>query len=69
MTATKKEAQAALNAARTKAQKALEAYGAVAPMEKVEGDARWGYYNRCVREYEEAINDFARFDTSSDDES
>lgn len=75
MTATKKEAQAALNAARTKAQNAAVAASEAAMTVSliggfnVDADAAEIYYRRCVAEFEEAINDYARFDTSSDDES
>lgn len=76
--ATKAEAQSALNVARTKAQNASEAVRAAyatIPVDKnpamfasVDFDAAQAHYQRCVRELEEAINEYARFDVSGDDE-
>lgn len=62
--ASKKEAQAALNAARIKAQAAHEALSHA--KDHVERDARHLHYQRCVREFEEAINDYDEFDTGDD---
>lgn len=68
--ATKQEALLVLNAARAKAQKASEGVRKLAEVPQAfdaDFDAAQAYYQRCVREFEEAINDAARFDTSGDD--
>jgi hypothetical protein len=62
--ASKKEAQAALTAARFKAQTALETMNAAT--ERYDRDARELHYQRAVREYEEAIFDYDAFDTGDD---
>ncbi len=61
---SKKLAQAALTAARLKAQAAHEALSNV--KDTPEMDARELHYQRCVREFEEAINDYDEFDTGDD---
>ena len=71
--ATKKEAIAALNAARTKAQHASDEHGRISGLKgssfysPVDDDAAHLYYQRCIREFEEAINDMARFETSAEE--
>lgn len=78
MIATKKEAQAALNAARTKAQKANVALFELMrkPLaaddfnhlhREVEVDGANAYYKRCIRELEEAINAYAPYDNEADE--
>jgi hypothetical protein len=62
--AGKKEAQAALTAARLKAQAAHEAIGTA--RSTAETDALTLHYQRCVREFEEAINDYDEYDTGDD---
>lgn len=70
--ATKKEAQDALTKARTKAQHAAEAstaaFEASGARLDPQSDAAQLYYQRCVRELEEAINEMARFEPSGDDD-
>jgi hypothetical protein len=62
--ASKKEAQAQLTAARTRAQTAHERmHSATDPIDK---DARELHYQRCVRELEEAINAYDVYDTGDD---
>lgn len=64
--ATKAEAQTVLNWARTKAQNAMEARRNVNSI--VDADAADLHYQRCIRELEDAINDYAMFDVTGDDE-
>lgn len=62
--ANKKEAQAALTAARFNAQTAFEARNRAT--EQYDRDARELSYQRCIREYEEAIFDYDAFDPGDD---
>lgn len=69
---SKKEAQATLNAARTKAQHAQVARNTILvkdglTVDEIDMDAAHMHYQRCIRELEEAINDMARFETSDDE--
>lgn len=63
---TKKEAQLALNDARVKAQAASEKLRIA--VDQIERDAAHLHYDRCIREFEEAINEMARFETPGDDD-
>jgi hypothetical protein len=62
--ATKKEAQTALSKARDKAGKAFNAWreASQGPTEW-EGDAARKYYNRCTDELEEAMHEYAKWDS------
>jgi hypothetical protein len=76
--ASKKEAQAALTAARLKAQHSSERLNEMALANPTlsmladyvtgnpEMDAAKLNYQRCVREFEEAINDYDQYDTGDD---
>lgn len=61
---SKKLAQAALTAARFKAQAAHEALDKAT--DTPERDAFQLHYQRAVREFEEAINDYDVYDTGDD---
>lgn len=63
--ASKKEAQAALNKARAKAQAAQEALSS-APRTAAEDAAYRLHYDRCIRELEECINEMANWDSFSE---
>jgi hypothetical protein len=64
--ASKAEAQAALNAARAKAQRASERFKS--PPAGPEYDAAKLHYDRCVRELEECINEMANWETGDPSE-
>lgn len=72
--ASKKEALAAVNLARAKAQRASEALSEAykasqtPPDQMIATDTARLHYDRCIRELEEAINDAGPFETSGDDE-
>lgn len=61
--ATKKEAQAALTKARDKAGKAFAAWRDNIPTSEWETDAARKYYNRCTDELEEAMHEYAKWDS------
>lgn len=76
---SKREALDALNKARTKAQHASERMARLnegtngqLSMNGMSGnpefDAATNHYRRCVSELEQAINDFAPYETSGDDD-
>lgn len=78
--ASKKEAQAALTKARAKAGKAYLAVEAAMRMSQEDGeassaylarlnaetDAARKYYNRCTDELEEAMHEYAKWDSEDD---
>lgn len=69
---SKREALDALNKARTKAQLAHkrweESYLNSGEGSQVDRDAAKLHYDRCVAEFEQAINDAAPYETSGDDD-
>lgn len=82
LVATKKEAQMALNDARARAQRASEVWVTArdkmmgppyndrgpTPAEELDADIAHRLYTRAVNEFEEAINEMARFETPGDDD-
>lgn len=64
--ATKKEAQTALAKARDKAGKAFNAWGEAQSASQWEGEAARKYYNRCTDELEEAMHEYAKWDSEDD---
>lgn len=64
--ASKKEAREALTKARDKAGKAFNAWSAANGKPEWEADAAHKYYNRCTDELEEAMHEYAKWDSEED---